>query len=237
MIAALVPVKALHEAKGRLAALLSQDERCRLALAMLEDVLRALQAVSRPDGRPSARIDRVAVVSPDAAALERARELGAEPLAEPPLCRGVNQALTHASSVLTDAGASALLVIAADIPSALPADIEAILDALPERGIAVTPTDDRGTGALALRPPDAVPFRYGRHSSIRHKREAVARGLPARVLRLASLSRDVDEPDDLAALLARPAETATHRLLAELGIAERIAAGRPAPAGGGSASG
>jgi 2-phospho-L-lactate guanylyltransferase len=210
----------LDEAKGRLADLLARDERRRLALAMLEDVLRALQAVPR--------IDNVAVVSPDPTVLDRARELGAEPIAEPPLCRGVNQALTHASAALAGRDADALLVVAADIPTALPADIDAVLDALPARGIAVVPTDDRGTGALALRPPGVVPFRYGRHSSVLHKREAVARGLPSRVLHLASLSRDLDEPDDVAELLTRPAETATHRLLAGLSIAERLAARRSA---------
>jgi 2-phospho-L-lactate guanylyltransferase len=220
MIAALVPVKSLAQAKGRLAALLSQEERRALALAMLEDVLRALQAVPR--------VDHLAVVSPDADVLARAEKLGAEPLSEPPLCRGVNQALAHASAVLAGRGADALLVVAADLPAALPADFESVLDALPEKGVAVAPTHDRGTGAIALRPPDAIPFRFGRRSSVLHKREAVARGLPARVLHLASLSRDVDEPDDLADLLARPAETVTHRLLAQLRIAQRLAAGRSA---------
>jgi 2-phospho-L-lactate guanylyltransferase len=216
MIAAVVPVKRLDEAKGRLSVLLAPEERRRLALAMLEDVLRALQAVPG--------IDLVAVVSPDADALARASALGAESLAERPLVRGVNQALSQAAGMLADQGAGALLVVAADIPTALPAEIEAVLEALPARGIAICPTQDRGTGALALRPPDAIPFRYGRHSSVLHKREAVARGLPARVLHTASLARDVDEPGDLSALLARPAETATHRLLAELGVAQRLAA-------------
>ncbi len=220
MIAALVPVKALDQAKGRLAGLLTQDERRRLSLAMLEDVLRAVQAVPV--------VDHVAVVSPDPAVLASVRELGAEAMAEPSLCRGVNQALAHASAALTDRGVGVLVVVASDLPSALPADIESLLGALPERGIAVVPTDDRGTGVLALRPPGVIPFRYGRHSSVLHKREAVARGLPARVLHLASLSRDVDEPDDLADLLARPAETVTQRLLAELCIARRLGAGWPA---------
>ncbi len=220
MIAALVPVKSLGEVKGRLAALLSDAERRRLALAMLEDVVRALQTVPR--------IEHVAVVSPDADVLARAERLGAEALSEPPLCRGVNQALAQASAALLGSGADALLVIAADLPAALSADIEALLEALPEKGVALVPTDDRGTGAMALRPPNAIPFRFGHRSSVAHRREAVARGLPARVLPLASLSRDVDEPDDLADLLAHPAETATHRLLAQLRIAERLGAGRPA---------
>lgn len=220
MIAALVPVKALDQAKGRLAALLSQDERRRLTLAMLEDVLGALQSVPR--------VDELAVVSPDADVLARAGELGAELLSEPPLCQDVNQALAHASAALSGRGADTLLVVAADLPAAFPADIESVLAALPEKGVAVVPTDDRGTGAIALRPPDAIPFRFGPRSSVAHKREAVARGLPARVLLLASLSRDVDEADDLTHLLAHPAETATLHLLAELHIAERLGAGRPA---------
>src|SRR3990172_3854634 len=159
----------------------------------------------------------------------RASALGAETIEERPLVRGVNQALGQAARTLVDRGADALIVIAADIPTALPADIEALLDALPDRRIPLCPTEARGTGALALRPPDVIPFRYGRHSSVVHKREAVARGLPARVLHAASLARDVDEPGDLAQLLGRPAETATHRLLGELGIAERLAA--PVPSG------
>ncbi len=63
MIAALVPAKSLDEAKGRLASILSEDERRRLALAMLEDLVRALQAVPR--------IDSISVVSPDAEVLSK----------------------------------------------------------------------------------------------------------------------------------------------------------------------
>ena len=43
MIRALVPAKALGEAKGRLASVLSEIERRKLALAMLEDVVRTLK--------------------------------------------------------------------------------------------------------------------------------------------------------------------------------------------------
>ena len=131
----------------------------------------------------------------------------------------------------------ALVAACGTAPLASPNILVTGSDAGRQSRFAVTPTADRGTGALALRPPDAVPFRYGRHSSVLHKREAVARGLPARVLHLDSLAHDVDEPNDLAALLAHPAETVTHRLLAELRIAERLDAPRPAAAGGESASG
>ena len=49
MITAIVPAKALDQAKGRLAAILSEAERRELALAMLEDVVRALQSAPAID--------------------------------------------------------------------------------------------------------------------------------------------------------------------------------------------
>ncbi len=221
MIAALVPAKALDQAKGRLAALLSEDERRRLALAMLEDVLRALQAV------PS--LDLIAVVSPDASVLARAENLGAEPIAEPPTVRGINQALAHGLSLMARRGVDALLVLLADVPSVAPSELQSVLDALPKRrGAVLSPSLARGTSALALRPANAIPFRFGANSFQAHKREAAARGIPIRVLRIDSLARDIDGPDDLRDLIARPAETATHRLVARLGLAGRLpVASRP----------
>ncbi len=83
MIRALVPAKALGEAKGRLSAVLSETERRKLALAMLEDVVRALNAV--------AAIESVSVVSPDSEVLSLAAELDASPVAESANVRGLNQ--------------------------------------------------------------------------------------------------------------------------------------------------
>jgi len=218
MIAALVPAKALDQAKGRLAALLPrQDERRQLALAMLEDVLRALQAVPC--------LDLIAVVSPDADVLGRARALGAEPITEPRQSRGINQALSHGLGVISSADIDALLVLLADVPAVTPSEIQSVLDTLPQgRGAVICPSVARGTSALALRPPNAFPFRFGPNSFQAHKREAAARGIPARVLRIDSLAHDIDGPDDLRDLISRPAETATHRLLARLGLADRLQA-------------
>lgn len=216
MIAAIVPAKALDEAKTRLAALLKEDERRRLALAMLEDVLLALQTVPR--------LGVIAVVSPDADVLNRARELGAAAIAEPPETRGINDALVHARGVMSPGNVDALLVLLADVPAISPREIEVILDALPEdRGIVICPSSAAGTSALALRPPDAISFRFGHQSFAAHEREATGRGVQMSVLNIDSLARDIDEPDDLRHLLSRPSETATHRLLTEMRIGERLA--------------
>lgn len=217
MIAALVPAKALSQAKGRLAALLSDEERRRLVLAMLEDVVGALAAVPR--------IGLRAVVSPDADVLAQAQRLGALAIAEPTGVRGINQALTYAVGSLADRSLDALLVVPVDVPTIGPAEVEAIIDALPDasgRGVVLCPSAARGTSALALRPPAAIPFRFGRHSFMAHRREANARRLPTRVLRIPSLAVDIDGPQDLLDLLARPADTATHRLLADIRLAQRV---------------
>ena len=69
--AILIPVKSSVRAKGRLAALLDQSARQRLALAMLEDVLAAVvPAIGR-------LVDEVYVVTSDPDAMKAARSAGA----------------------------------------------------------------------------------------------------------------------------------------------------------------
>ncbi len=213
MIRALVPAKALGEAKGRLSSVLSEIERRRLALAMFEDVVRVLKAVPA--------IESVSVVSPDAEVLGLAAELDAHPVAESANVRGLNRALARALSAMSPKP-EALLILLGDVPEATPGDIETLLAALPERGIALCPSADNGTSALALRPPDVITLRFGERSSVNHRRQAAAIGVPAKVVQIESLSHDMDSPEDLRGLLARPGETATHRVLAELGVAERL---------------
>jgi 2-phospho-L-lactate guanylyltransferase len=212
-VRALVPAKTLGEAKGRLSALLSTEERRRLALAMLEDVVRALTATRGIDG--------VSVVSPDDQALHLAAELGADPIAESANVRGLNQALKRALSAMSPQPA-ALLVVPGDVPRMTAGDVEQLLTALPERGIAICPSPDEGTSALAMRPPGVIPFRFGPKSSHAHVAAAREALVEAAVVKIDSLARDVDSPEDLRHLLAHPADTATHRLVADLNLAERV---------------
>ncbi len=213
MIAAIVPAKALDRAKGRLAALLSEPDRARLALAMLEDVVRALQ--------DSQRLDVIAVVSPDPEVLQKAAELGAEAVREPESARGINQALSYAADGLVRTP-DALLVVLADVPAVTAADIDTVLDAVPpELGVVICPSHDRGTSALALRPPGVIPFRFGTESFSAHKREAAARRVPLHVLRIESLARDVDAPADLDYMASHRVGPATARVLAALRTAGR----------------
>ena len=49
-------------------------------------------------------------------------------------------------------------------------------------------------------------------------------GVPLKTIRLDSLLHDIDEPEDLRYLVSHAADTATHRLLAEMRITERLEA-------------
>ena len=183
---ALIPVKELSQAKARLAPVLDGDRRRELALALYRDVLAAALACPALDG--------VAVVSRDRDALTLAVEAGAEGLPEP---GGLNEALTSASQTMAERGVDRLVVLAADLPLATPDDIATI--ALADADVALVPSEDGGTNALALS-PGAIAFRFGPDSARRHLAAADAADLRSLRLELPTLALDIDTPDDLARL-------------------------------------
>ena len=215
MIVAAVPMKDLVAAKQRLVRALDAPARRALARAMLIDVLRALGG---------AGLDRIWVVTrePEVAALARA--FGAEPLAEAEN-RGHTAAVAAAQAEATRAGADAFLTIPGDVPCVTAAELRALLDALPAPPAAVfTPSrSGLGTNGALLTPPTIMPLRFGEPSFDDHLAAARARRLAPRVVHLPGLGLDVDDPDDLAALLTAGAHTESARMVAGWRVLERAA--------------
>jgi len=208
---ALVPVKRLAAAKSRLAAALGREATEALSLAMLGDVLAAL--------RESGRVDRMVVATPDPEVGEAALALGAEArVADDP---GLNAALDAAAAALADP-AGALLVVLGDVAGASGAELAQLFDALDElggTGAVLAPARDGGTAALLRRPPAAIPSCFGAESAKAHRAAAERARAPFRELALPSLAIDVDQADDLPALLASEAPAPrTRALLARLGV-------------------
>ena len=83
----------------------------------------------------------------------------------------------------------------------------------------LAPSSDGGTAALLRVPHDAIPSRFGNQSAKAHEQAAGEAGIPFRRCTLPSLAIDLDQPDDLGALLASdtPAPR-TRALLGDLGI-------------------
>ena len=214
MVYAIVPVKPLHLAKGRLGGILTPGERRSLVLAMLGDVLAALGAARSVSG--------TSVVSRDPAVLALAARLGAEALFDQ--AGDLNGALAQAAAYYERRGGTALLVLHADVPLVTPDEIDELIAAGgPGAGVVLAPSRDGGTNALYLRPPAALPFQFGAGSLARHLEGARAAGLDARLFRAPGLELDVDRPDDLLALADLPGATAAQHLVRELSICARLA--------------
>ncbi len=228
-VVAVVPVKPLSTAKGRLATALGPAERAELVLRCLDRVLAAVGA--------SPAVERCLVVSSDPTIGARASAAGAAwldeanrgdrvggvrrrvatwgaedadvSLAPRPEERGEDLATPHNRALewarveaVRRWHPEALLVLAGDLPLLTAADVEAMiaLGAEPRTVVLAPDRHGSGTNALLLRPPDALPFRFGPNSFALHAEEAAARSLVVRTYRGRGTAVDVDDPDDLVVL-------------------------------------
>jgi 2-phospho-L-lactate guanylyltransferase len=204
---AVVPVKELDAAKGRLSARLGPGERRALVLAMLDDVLVALSGARE--------VSRTMVVTRETEIASMATRLGAEVLEDPVRSGdGYTNAVERAVDELERRREPAMLIVPGDVPGVTSSEIDQILSS-PAAVVLVPSRDERGTNAALVRPPGALPLRFGEPSFMRHVATAEQLGLRTDVLRLHGLSLDLDTPADLDEFLRTPTPTRTYRLLAE----------------------
>ncbi|MGO9084225.1 MAG: 2-phospho-L-lactate guanylyltransferase [Candidatus Sulfotelmatobacter sp.] len=209
----LVPVKNLSSAKQRLAGVLDQPSRTRLAQAMLHDVLATLNAWKQ---KP-----QVAVVTSDPYAAELAGGYGFEIIPDPEN-PGETGAVEMATQVCVERGLESTLVIPADIPLIQVWELEEIMKNAPEEGSVLVPAaDGRGTNAAFRRPANLFPLRFGNDSFKPHHAAAQATGKPCVVLKLPGIAVDVDNPADLQQLISLPGETRAQRLAREFARANK----------------
>ena len=214
----LVPIKNLDGAKQRLSPVLELEERRALAAAMMEDVLEALASWG---ARPP-----VAVVTSDSHATALARHYSFDVIADSDT-RSETDAIEHATREAMERGWTSTLVIPADIPLITADEVQTIVASAPAEGTVLVPAaDGRGTNAVLRSPASLFPLRFGNDSFLPHRRAAVDTGRPVVILELPGIALDVDRPDDLDELLARPGDRRSQRLLRAWNIAERRKAAR-----------
>jgi 2-phospho-L-lactate guanylyltransferase len=175
----LIPVKAFHQAKARLAPALDKSARAALARELADRVVDA------------ARPHPVAVVCDDDGVAAWARTRGAEVVWRPG--RGLNGAVEDGVAHLGQSGFSRVVVTHADLPL-----VESFDEVL--TGPMVTLAPDRhedGTNVAVLPPLAGFRFRYGPGSFDRHRAEAARLQLGPRVVRSDRLNWDIDTPADL----------------------------------------
>jgi 2-phospho-L-lactate guanylyltransferase len=173
------------EGKTRLDA--SRRLRRELSLAMLGDVLAAALAVGHPR-----------VVTSDDDGSTFAREAGAELVADPG--EGQGPAVVAALAGLEP---GATLIVNADVPCVVPADLRALLAATPADGLALVEALDGTTNALSIPAPGVFAPLYGRDSAARFRAHATSLGLQPVSVAIPNLADDVDTLDDLRRLHLR----------------------------------
>lgn len=211
----LIPVKDLTRAKQRLAALMTQPERTRLAWAMLENTF-AAAAQTRS-------ADRVAIVTLYPPAIALAEQFGMEVVLETEQI-SESASVDFGSHEAAKRGAEAVLRLPIDLPLITSADIEAVLAAdKSEPSVVIVPSrDGTGTNAILRRPPTLFPSHFGTGSLAKHVREAEQAKAACTLLDLPNIGLDIDEPEDLIEFLELGQGTAIFDLLAEMKIGERL---------------
>ena len=192
-VTALIPLKALERAKGRLAGALDAGERRDLAVWMAQRVIAACHECTG--------IEEIIVIGGDEDAADVGRRAGAAAIVVPQ--EGLHNAMRVADAATADRLAT--LVVAADLPDVTPLDLHAVLDAAAGgAGVVIAPTQDGGTGALLRRPPGIITTAYGRGSAAAHLRLAEQAGAGVVLVHRHGLAADVDTPEQLAALARSP---------------------------------
>jgi 2-phospho-L-lactate guanylyltransferase len=184
----IVPHRGLAVAKTRLAPVLDDGEREALARRLLEQVLAVAHEACGD----------VVVITPSEALEPLVATAGARLVVQRGL--GLNAGLEQARLEAIADGVTTLLILHGDLPNLGADDIAALLEAVPlDRGVAIAP-DRAGTGTngLALRPPDAISFRFGVGSHAAHSAAADEAGVALAEVHRPGLAFDLDTPADLA---------------------------------------
>jgi 2-phospho-L-lactate guanylyltransferase len=208
----LVPVKSLAHAKQRLASLLDQPTRTKLAQAMLFDVLETLGAwINRPE---------VGIVTSDPFAIELARQFEFQIIPDH-ANRSETDAIRMATRFCQSRGVDSTLVVPGDIPLISAFELEQILEAAPVEGSVLVPAaDGRGTNAAWRRPAGLFPLCFGNDSFKPHLSAARATEKPCVVLSLPGIALDVDNPADLRQLAEAPGESRAQRMARRWDLAD-----------------
>jgi 2-phospho-L-lactate/phosphoenolpyruvate guanylyltransferase len=191
---AIVPVKGLTVANGRLDGLLSPEERNRVAEALFLDLILKL---------PRSRcIDDTMIVTADASIARQARWLGAKVLLQETDEGHSEAASAGARAALAD-GAQRVAMLPVDCPMLDTDELDAHIGRSARTVLIVPDRHGTGTNALVLAPPDVFEPAFGPDSCARHVSRARATGISFALEEVHSMGLDLDTPEDYSLLRDR----------------------------------
>jgi 2-phospho-L-lactate guanylyltransferase len=203
---AVLPVKNMGVAKSRLAHSCPPAFRRELARAMLVDVLGALTA--------TAAIAGIVVVTVDAVASTLARRSGARVFAEDADI-GHTGAVMAAARRLASERRAGMLTLPSDIPGVNASDLSRLVEIHGDApAFTIVPSHDRrGSNAIVVSKPTAVPLAFGDDSFVAHLAAARRAGIEPVIESMPGIALDIDHPADLVRLMQSKAPTGTAEFL------------------------
>jgi 2-phospho-L-lactate/phosphoenolpyruvate guanylyltransferase len=191
---AIVPVKGLSVANGRLDSTLSAAERNRLAEALFLDLIMKL---------PRSRcIDDVLVVTADASIARQARWFGHMVLVED-ADEGHSEAAAAGARAAMDEGAQRVAMLPVDCPMLDTEELDARIGRSPRTVLIIPDRHGTGTNGLVLAPPDVFLPAFGPESCARHVSRARAAGISFALEEVDSMGLDLDTAEDFSLLRDR----------------------------------
>jgi 2-phospho-L-lactate guanylyltransferase len=198
---AVLPIHSSDAAKTRLGLALDPEERDVLVLGMFANTVQVLARW------PSCR--RIHVVTSDYAVTDVVARGFSSVLTVVDPGSGLNDALRAGRDAAVAAGATAVLMLPADLPLLDVASLDRLLDAADATiaaanggpVVVIAPADARtGTNALLLAPPLIIEPQFGPESFAAHLRAAAGAEASVQIVDDALLGFDLDTPDDLERL-------------------------------------
>ena len=191
---AIVPVKGLSVANGRLDGLLNTGERNRIAEALFLDLILKL---------PRCRtIDDVLIVTADTSVARQARWLGTKVLLQE-RDKGHSEAAAAGAQTALEAGAQRVAMLPVDCPMLDPEELDAHIGRSARTVLIIPDRHGTGTNGLVLAPPDIFQPAFGPDSCARHVSRARASGISFALEAIESMGIDLDTPEDYSLLRDR----------------------------------
>jgi len=210
---AVVPMKGIEVSKRRLSEVFSPKERSLLTLAMLEDVLRSLQASA---------VDEIVVIGGDDIVQRMADRFGVLYLTASQ--DGLNPAIKEAVAWCTKEQADWVLILPADVPLLRPVDVNRIIEfGVDASSVVLSPSHDGGTNALFQSIPALVDPHFGPSSFAVHAQEAQNKCLKVRFYGSLNILHDVDSAADLKKVIGIENNTLCREALEQIMISNKTA--------------
>jgi 2-phospho-L-lactate/phosphoenolpyruvate guanylyltransferase len=191
---AIVPVKGLIVANGRLNGVLSADERNQLAEALFLDLI-----VKLPRSRC---IDEVMVVTADKSIARQVRWFGHKVLLQES-DEGHSEAAAAGARAAMAEGAERVAMLPVDCPMLDTDELDAHIGRSPRTVLIIPDRHGTGTNGLVLAPPDVFLPAFGPDSCSRHVSRARATGISFALEDVDSMGIDLDTPEDYTLLRDR----------------------------------